>query len=907
MGVVACSFSLAISSTALAASTNVGPQGGGVYHVQADPASVGLLYASGPYRSLDDGQTWTKLPYGISPDLILATGPQAAYAVGLDCVSLYRSMDHGQTWQATGYVTTNYRCITAMTMTASPNARLLIGNADGEILTSDDDGASFYLSMNGLPTGSGFNMTILAASPYQPGLVLAAAGSLQLIYRSVDAGFTWMPADPVSGSSFGAIAFGANNVVYRSGLGEKLLRSANGGLNWSICPNLPSTLESIAVDAQASNALYFIDDDVGHLYVSTDDCATATDISDGFTLDGQSKPYASGVAISAQSGDVLLATEVGIFRRSGSQWLPQNDGVHATPIRSLWIDPHSNGRVFAGFGDGAYSSPGIFRSDDAGASWTTSNHGLFAASVRALVADPTTTANAATTILYATGTSSWDEDSQMMHAGLWKSVDGGTSWTPTEVGIPSGSFGPYLNVVRALVLDPRSCANPPPAPAPCQEGPLQTAYAVSAGDWSSHFLNSDFRIIKTQDGGASWIDIDGLPGPVAGQTTSPVTPVALVIDPQNPQRLFVGTSVSGSTTSIQNGVFRSDDSGATWNLSSSGLPLAAGSTDRHEDVYALAIDPDHPSTLWAATLPKSTSAFNASHVYKSVDAGASWIESDMGITAGDIRQIVVDRRTTPPMLYAAALDVGIYRSVDGGTTWRSISVGLPLTGASAVAVDPSNPARLYVGTSSGVSIVDQEPDADADGAPDEIEQAAPNNGDANDDGVADWQQPNVAVAALSAGSTQARETTRNPGSDGLVAVEVTPDVAGTCGQIVDAQRIDPSDRPLDADHGVNYDHVVAAVRFEVLDCPAATVRLIYSAGTFDSSASLRFFGPLADGTGPRWAAMAAHLPSSGVWAFHLTAGQSGSWRPTQAGSILFEGGPANSERIFRDGFDGFGQ
>lgn len=898
-GILACLIAgsqVGLAAFAHAGSVSNGPEGGVVYDVLVDSNAPGVIYAPTPeriYRSADNGQSWARLPYGIKSDLAssVVSTDRASYAVGLDCVSLYRSRDHGQTWEPTGYVASDYRCISALAA-LWPSGRLLMGKESGELLASDDDGATFYLSMSGLPpadpSAPGVNM--LAASPDQPGLVLAVAK--QKTYRSTDAGAIWSLVDPSIANPAGQIRFGTNGVVYRSGLGAYLSRSNDGGISWTVCSSLPTTNPSIVVDAQAGNTLYFIDDESGHPYVSNDNCATATDISTGFSLDGQAKPYAMGVAVSPLTGAVLLATDVGIYQRHAGQWLPLDDGLRALQIRSFWADPGPGGQVLAGVADGFYTSPGVFRSSDGGANWTTANHGLFAADIRALVADPTTASSPATEVIYAAGTASWDDDATT-HAGLWRSNDGGASWGAIEVGIPSGSFGPYLNVVRALVLDPRSCSMPPLAPQPCVQGPLQTIYAISDGDWSSGYHSDHYRVIKSQDGGAHWIDIDGLPTSIAGSGGSAVTPIVLLVDPENPQTLYIGTSYSmnGSVSSIESGVFRSDDAGVSWSLMSAGLPLAPGSTKTHESVYALALDQSHPATLWAATIATYNAGLNTSRVYKSIDAGASWVESDAGITAGDIRQIVVDDRTTPPTLYAAALGVGLYRSVNGGATWRSMSVGLPEAGASAVALDPLNPARLYVGTPRGAYVIDQQLDADEDGVPDEVEQGGPGNGDANGDGIADSQQANVSTLDL--------------GSAGFVAIEVTPDAFGTCGQIVDAQRIDPADRVLDVDRGVTYDHVVPAIRFEVLDCPAATVRLAYSTSALSGSSGLRFFGPSTPAYSDlRWRSISADSPYPATWELHLVAGQHGSWRSEEAGSILFEGGPANSERIFFDGFDG---
>jgi uncharacterized protein (TIGR03437 family) len=77
--------------------------------------------------------------------------------------------------------------------------------------------------------------------------------------------------------------------------------------------------------------------------------------------------------------------------------------------------------------------------------------------------------------------------------------------------------------------------------------------------YATYSTFGDPHVWKTEDGGANWTPIDG-----TGQTGIPDIPVhTLVIDPGNTQRLYVGTDL---------GVFASLDGGATWNLENTGFP-----------------------------------------------------------------------------------------------------------------------------------------------------------------------------------------------------------------------------------------------------------------------------------------------------------------------------------------------
>src|SRR5438105_5654437 len=96
--------------------------------------------------------------------------------------------------------------------------------------------------------------------------------------------------------------------------------------------------------------------------------------------------------------------------------------------------------------------------------------------------------------------------------------------------------------------------------------------------------------------------------------------LALVIDPQHPANLYAAFESGGYAAFEFGGVFKSTDGGASWSAANSGLQLNS------EGAFALAIDPQNPSTLYVLS-PRGSSW----GVFKSNDGGASWNPSSSGL------------------------------------------------------------------------------------------------------------------------------------------------------------------------------------------------------------------------------------------------------------------------------------
>jgi photosystem II stability/assembly factor-like uncharacterized protein len=172
-------------------------------------------------------------------------------------------------------------------------------------------------------------------------------------------------------------------------------------------------------------------------------------------------------------------------------------------------------------------------------------------------------------------------------------------------------------------------------------------------------------------------------GPAAGGRVSRVTGVAG--DPTT----YYAAAASG-------GVWKSVDGGATWKSIFDDQPISS--------IGSIAVSRSNPNIVYVgsgeANIRGNVAAGNG--IYKSVDAGKTW--THVWKQEGQVGTMAV-HPTNPDVAFAAVLghafgpnpERGVYRTTDGGKTWQQVLKKDADTGASDVAMDPSNPAILFAG------------------------------------------------------------------------------------------------------------------------------------------------------------------------------------------------------------------
>lgn len=274
--------------------------------------------------------------------------------------------------------------------------------------------------------------------------------------------------------------------------------------------------------------------------------------------------------------------------------------------------------------------------------------------------------------------------------GVWRTTDGGVTWTPLTDHMPTSAMG-------ALALDPTN------------------ENIIYAGTGEANFANHSrlgLGLFKSTDGGQTWVQL--AEDVFGGRCFS-----TLIVDPSNPQVIYAAVTRAGGFPEMAaakghprregpEGVFRSSDGGVTWTHLTNGLPALSATR--------LVMDPFDPSVLYVGIGRIFGSVDNG--IYKSTNGGASWSRLGGGLpTSGVGRISVAVAPSNSQRLYAlitreadafggGAPTLGGYRSDNGGASWTRINLGnIQATYGwylSVVTVHPTDPNTVFMG---GVDLV----------------------------------------------------------------------------------------------------------------------------------------------------------------------------------------------------------
>jgi len=276
--------------------------------------------------------------------------------------------------------------------------------------------------------------------------------------------------------------------------------------------------------------------------------------------------------------------------------------------------------------------------------------------------------------------------------GVWRTEDHGGTWRAANTGLGSRDVG-------RLVI-------PPSSPG--------TLYAFTAGG-----------IFKTVDQGLNWIPVTDEPADIYLDTLTvdPVNPIkflaagpegvlisrnegrnwttantglayitgiyALALDPLDPDTVYCGTfpHVLHTGESLGGGVFKTENSGRLW------LPRSGGLTN--PSVLSLAVAPSEPAVIYAGT--------EKGGVYRSTNGAVGWEAANSGLTRTSVTALAV-APADPDLVYAVTVGRGVFVSTDGGQVWNEGNTGLAFSSVNQLVVDPGSPAAAYAATDEGVFV-----------------------------------------------------------------------------------------------------------------------------------------------------------------------------------------------------------
>jgi len=255
--------------------------------------------------------------------------------------------------------------------------------------------------------------------------------------------------------------------------------------------------------------------------------------------------------------------------------------------------------------------------------------------------------------------------------GVWKTTNGGDSWTPLTEGLPSQAIG-------AIAIAP---SNP-------------NVVYVGTGEPSLGLDNYyGVGLYKSTDAGKTWEHL-------GRDVFTGVGTVRIVVHPSNSNLVYVATAatgVRGPTLPIR-GIYRSTDGGRTWKVLV-GCRDCMGASD-------LIMDPHDPNVLYAA--------FWGYGIFKSTDGGAHWSQLRQGLPDANFRNIRLAISSSNPNVLYAGFEYHVpgrftgglvFKSTDGGASWTWLrNAPNYCTGQcwydNVVVVHPRNADYVYLGGSA---------------------------------------------------------------------------------------------------------------------------------------------------------------------------------------------------------------
>ena len=251
---------------------------------------------------------------------------------------------------------------------------------------------------------------------------------------------------------------------------------------------------------------------------------------------------------------------------------------------------------------------------------------------------------------------------------IWKTVNNGTTFEPVF-----DKYGAYA--IGCLAMDPTN------------------SFVIWAGTGENNHqraLGYGDGVYKSIDGGKNWKNMGLKESRQIG---------SIVIDPRNPDVVFVAAEGSVWGPGGDRGLYKTADGGKTWKKV---LEIS-----EHTGVNNVLMDPRNPDVMYASSEQRRRHVFTKigggpeTAIYKSTDGGNTWDKLTSGLPSGPMGGIgLAISPVNPDILYAiieaTKEESGFYRSIDRGASWQKMSDHAAQGQYyNEIYCDPKDPDKVY--------------------------------------------------------------------------------------------------------------------------------------------------------------------------------------------------------------------
>jgi hypothetical protein len=480
----------------------------------------------------------------------------------------------------------------------------------------------------------------------------------------------------------------------------------------------------------------------------------------------------TGIAVNPTNANVIYVAAAGggVWKtiNGGTSWAPLTDHQSTLAMGAIAVARSNPSIIYAGTGEAnnsgdSFYGRGVLKSVDAGSTWTLLGNALFnRLAISKIVIDPTN----ANTVYVAISGNVTDSTFSSGNVGVWKSTDGGTTWKNTTAAIANVDHN--VDAFSDLVIDPSHpqtlytaagnifgsagngiyktvnggtswtlAGNTPTgtslgriALAISATSPL-TLYASISISGQSNF-GALREMLKTTDGGLHWSPLPNTPNYMGGQGFGQGWyDTTLAVDPRNANVVFAGGSANGGSP----GIVETTNGGASWS------DIFDVVTGPHTDDHALAFDANdklldgNDGGIWRLVNPSPTSAQWAdlnSNLQITQFIGIALHPSNPNLAYGGSQDNGTEKFTgtlpwtelvggdggfvrvnpaSPSTVYHEFTGISLQRSDNGGQTFTDKTSGInpsdPAKFYVPYVLDPSNSHRLLLGTNRVYQSVNQ--------------------------------------------------------------------------------------------------------------------------------------------------------------------------------------------------------